>query len=110
MASKADRAADHANRIAPRGGLSTLERLKPVAEDVWIVDGEPIHVMGLEMPVRMTVIRLRSRQLWLYSPTPFSEGLKQVLEAIGPLGHIVAPNVVHWSFVEDWQRHVDAEA
>jgi hypothetical protein len=81
---------------------------KQAAENVWVVDGEPIHVAGLQMPVRMTVVRLRSGQLWLHSPTPFSEALKRALEAIGPIGHLVAPNVAHWSFVEDWQRHVDA--
>ena len=81
---------------------------KQAAENVWVVDGEPIRVMGLQLPVRMTVVRLRSGELWLHSPTQFNEALKQALEAIGPIGHLVAPNVAHWSFVKDWQQHVSA--
>jgi hypothetical protein len=81
---------------------------KRVAEDVWVVDGAPLEIMGLRMPVRMTVVRLRSGQLWLHSPTQFSETLQHALQAIGPIGHLVAPNVAHWSFIKDWQQHVAA--
>ena len=72
------------------------------------MEGEPVRVMGMRMPVRMTVIRLRSGELWLHSPTPSSEALKHSLEAIGPVGRLVAPDVAHWSLVKDWQQHVSA--
>ena len=81
---------------------------KQAAEKVWVVDGEPVRVMGLQLPVRMTVVRLRSGELWLHSPTQYNETLKRALEPIGPIGHLVAPNVAHWSFVKDWQQHVSA--
>ena len=92
----------------PGTAYQPLNVPKQAAEDVWVVDGEPVRVMGMQMPVRVTVIRLRSGELWLHSPTPFSEALKHSLEAIGPVGHLVAPNVAHWSFVKDWQQHVSA--
>jgi hypothetical protein len=81
-----------------------LDLLKPVAEGVWIVDSGPIHVLGMPLPVRMTVIRLSGGDLWLHSPTPFNDSLKRELEQLGRIRHLVAPNVAHWSFLQDWQR------
>ena len=81
-----------------------LDTLKPVAEGLWIVDSGPMHVGGLTLPVRMTVIRLADGSLWLHSPTRFSEALARELEAQGPVTHLVAPDIAHWTFLEDWQR------
>jgi hypothetical protein len=82
-----------------------LDVLKPVAAGVWVVDSGPLSFMGLVLPVRMTVVRLASGDVWLHSPTRFDAGLLREIEAIGPVRHIVAPNVAHWSFVRDWQIH-----
>ena len=82
-----------------------LNVLKSVADGVWIVDSEPLHIAGLRMPVRMSVIRLSSGELWLHSPTRFGKRLQQQLEEFGPIRHLVAPNIAHWSFIKDWQRH-----
>jgi hypothetical protein len=59
--------------------------------------------MGLAIPVRMTVVRLKSGDLWLHSPTRYDEGLDSELHRIGTIRHLVAPNVAHWSFLKDWQ-------
>jgi len=82
-----------------------LDTLKPVAEDVWIVDSGPLKLMGVPIPIRMTVIRLASGALLLHSPTPFRFPLKAELEAIGRVEHLMAPNVAHWSFLKEWQAH-----
>lgn len=82
-----------------------LDQPKPVAEDIWIVDSGPLHVLGLALPVRMTVIRLRDGGLWLHSPTRHTEALQHALQALGPVRHLVAPNIAHWSFLREWQRH-----
>lgn len=75
-----------------------LDTLKPVPANVWIVDSGPISAIGLSLPVRMTVIRLQSGGMWLYSPTRFDESLPREIEAIGPIQHLVAPNIAHWTF------------
>ena len=80
-----------------------LDTLKPVAPDLWIVDSGPLRAMGLPIPVRMTVVRLKSGDLWLHSPTRYDEGLKCALEQLGPIRHLVAPNVAHWSYIKEWQ-------
>jgi hypothetical protein len=81
-----------------------LDVPKLVAEGVWIVDSGPIRVLGMPLPVRMTVIRLKSGDLWLHSPTRFSASLKRDLDGLGRIRHLVAPNVAHWTFLQDWQR------
>ena len=50
-------------------GYEPLNVLKPVVEDLWIVDGPRISFYGAPFPTRMTVIRLGSGDLFLHSPT-----------------------------------------
>jgi hypothetical protein len=78
---------------------------KPIAPDLWIVDSGPLRAMGVDIPLRMTVVRLKSGALWLHSPTYYDERLRTELEKIGPILHLVAPNIAHWSFLKDWQAH-----
>ncbi|WP_230530280.1 DUF4336 domain-containing protein [Microvirga roseola] len=82
-----------------------LDTLKPVADDLWIVDSGPQHAAGLALPVRMSVIRLPSGGMWLHSPTRFSEPLRREIEALGPIRHLVAPNIAHWTHLKEWQAH-----
>ena len=77
---------------------------KAVVEGVWIVDSGPMNAMGLKLPVRMTIFRLKNGDLLLHSPTPFSAEVAKAVEALGPVRHLVAPNIAHWTFLADWQR------
>jgi hypothetical protein len=73
-----------------------LDTLKPVANDLWIVDS--VHkTFGLKLPVRMSVIRLLDGTLWLHSPTRCTGALLEELAALGAIRHLIAPNSVHWS-------------
>ncbi len=91
-------------RDPARTGYPPLDAPKPVADGVWVVDAEPLHALGLPLPVRMTVFRLASGDLLLHSPTRFSLGLKHQLEREGRIRYLVAPNIAHWMFLRDWQR------
>lgn len=81
-----------------------VDELKPVAEGVWVVDGEPIRPGGAPVPIRMTIIRLKSGHLVLHSPTQFSPALAAEIDQLGPIGHLVAPSFGHWMFLPDWQN------
>ncbi len=85
-----------------------LDVLKPVAENLWIVDSGPQQAMGLTLPVRMTVIRLANGDVWLHSPTRFNGELRREIETLGPIRHLVAPNVAHWTHLKDWQSRSPA--
>ena len=83
-----------------------LDVPKAVAEGIWIVDSGPIRAMGLPLPVRMTVIQLSNGGLILHSPTRFDFHLKNKLDEMGRIEHLVAPNSAHWTFVKEWQGHL----
>ena len=84
-----------------------LDVLKPVAQDLWVVDSGPMRAMGvIPIPVRMTVARLKNGELLLHSPTRHTGGLQRALEGFGPIRHLVAPNIVHWTFLKQWQRQL----
>jgi hypothetical protein len=60
--------------------------------DLWSFE----HCFGwqaglVEIPVRMTVLRLADGQLILHSPVPLSPGLREELDGLGPVGFIVVP-------------------
>ena len=81
-----------------------LDMLKPVVDDVFIVDSTLPGLLGKVLPVRMTVIRLPDGSLLLHSPTRYTESLRLALLALGPVSHLVAPNIAHWILLEPWQR------
>jgi hypothetical protein len=86
-----------------------LDTLKPVTNGVWIVDSGPMTAMGfVQLPIRMTVLRLYDGSLMLHSPTRFTATLKQELEQVGLIAHLVAPNSAHWMFVKEWQDRCPA--
>ncbi|HEV7436929.1 MAG TPA: DUF4336 domain-containing protein [Pseudorhizobium sp.] len=84
-----------------------LDKPKALAEGVWIVDSGPMKAMGvIPLPVRMTVLRLSDKSLLLHSPTKYSVDLHKEIERLGPIGHFIAPNIAHWTYLEEWQMHV----
>ncbi|MDJ0895453.1 MAG: DUF4336 domain-containing protein [Alphaproteobacteria bacterium] len=84
-----------------------LNTLKPVDANIWIVDG-PTCAWGyppwgkLTFPTRMTVIRLGSGDLFLHSPTKLDPSLKSEIDALGPVRHLVSPNMIHNLHIEAW--------
>lgn len=91
-----------------------LNTLKPIADDVWLVDG-PVIAFGMPwpkmpFPTRMTVIRLTDGGLFIHSPTPITDELKAEVDATGPVRFIVGPNRIHYWWVPDWRdAYPDAE-
>jgi short-subunit dehydrogenase len=80
--------------------------LAEVAENVWIFDDTPISMAGLQIPVRMTVIRLASGDLLLHSPIRYSAPLRDELARLGTIRYLLAPSIAHWMFIPEWQRAV----
>ena len=80
-----------------------LDVPKPVADGVWIVDSGPQRVLGLAVPVRMTVLRLPDGGLWLHSPVRYGPGLANALAMLGSVRHLVSPGTAHWTHLAGWQ-------
>lgn len=51
--------------------------------------------LGLHVGTRMTVVRLPSGALWVHSPIALTPELREELCELGPLAHVVAPNMFH---------------
>jgi hypothetical protein len=91
-------------------GYEPLDLPKPVAEDIWIVDGPAIRFYGMPFSTRATIVRLASGGLWVHSPTRLTAALAEKVEALGPVRHLIAPNWIHYAYVADWQaRFPEAE-
>ncbi len=60
--------------------------------------------LRLSLPVRMTVIRLRSGRLWLHSRNKPIDALRAELDRLRAPRETVAPNSAHWISVKDWQQ------
>ena len=72
--------------------------LESIAREVWVAS-MPHTFMGLEMGTRMTVVRLPDGSLFVYSPIRLNPELREELDAIGPVRHIVAPSLYHHLFI-----------
>ncbi len=69
-------------------------RLREFAQNVWIASTDHSW-LGLHVGSRMTVVRLSNGRLWLHSPVAMSPRLRAELDALGPVAHIVCPNLYH---------------
>lgn len=83
-------------------GYEPLFIPKPFSDNVWIVDGPTIPFYGLPFSTRMTVIRLSSGELFCHSPIALTPQLADALSALGPVSYLVAPNWIHYAYVQQW--------
>ncbi len=84
-------------------GYEPLDTPKPVADNIWVIDGPTIRFYGMPFSTRATLIRLEGGGLWLHSPTQLSPTLQDEVLALGPVRHLVAPNWIHYAHVGPWQ-------
>ncbi|HEY9789766.1 MAG TPA: DUF4336 domain-containing protein [Candidatus Obscuribacterales bacterium] len=87
-----------------------LNTLKPLASDIWMVDGPIVSMaapLGLRVPfpTRMTVVKLAGGGLWCHSPIAPDRTLFAALDALGPVQHLVSPNKLHYTHIAAWKQH-----
>jgi hypothetical protein len=84
-----------------------LNTPKPVADDVWVVDGPVIRFgprwLEMPFPTRATILRLAEHRLLVYSPTPLDDALKADIARLGRPCWIIGPNRLHYWWIPDWQ-------
>lgn len=95
-----------------QAGYPPINVLKPVTENLWIVDG-PIIRFGMPwpkmpFPTRMTIVRLPGDQLFIHSPTPLTAELKSQLAGLGAPRWIIGPNRIHYWWIPDWRKEFPA--
>lgn len=73
-------------------------------EEIWTAGGPTVSVAGFRYPTRMVAIRLRDGALFIWSPTAPTSELRDSIDHLGPVRHLVAPNTLHHMFVGQWQK------
>lgn len=85
--------------------------LTQLADEIWWTEHAVPMAPGVRLDSRMTVVRLRSGELWLHSPVPIDEELADELAELGPVRHLVAPNLLHHLYMADAKaRYPEATA
>lgn len=90
-----------------------LHELKPFGEDLWVADGGIVRmgspVGSIPFTVRMALARLPDGGLWVWSPIEPEERLLGVIDALGPVRHLISPNALHYAHIPAWsERYPEA--
>ena len=68
--------------------------LAQLTDNVWVAD-MPQSFYGLQFGARMTIVRLSDGSLFMHSPITIDDAMKSDIDALGPVAHIIAPNIYH---------------
>ena len=68
--------------------------LEPIAPNLWTLTA-PQNFLLFHVGAKMTVVKLANGSLLLHSPVPIGVQAKAELDEIGPVAHIVCPNLYH---------------
>ena len=79
-----------------------MKRLQSIGQDIWLCEGGNVDFFGFAYNTRMVVVRLPDDTLWVWSPVALDEALKNEVEALGRVAHLVSPNKIHYLFLKDW--------
>ncbi len=81
-----------------------INTLKPIAEDIWLVDGPEISFQRMPFSTRMTIVRLGNGDLFVHSPTPLPSALRSEVDKLGRVAHLVSPNFIHYWWIKEWEN------
>ncbi|ACY17312.1 DUF4336 domain-containing protein [Haliangium ochraceum] len=84
--------------------------LTALAPSLWVADGPRVRMFGIPFDTRMSVVRLGDGGLWLHSPVPPTPALLEATSALGPVRHLIAPNKLHYLFIEAWRERAPGAA
>ena len=77
--------------------------IESFADDVRIANGPTVNgAGGFHFPTRMVIVRLESGGLFVWSPIALTADLRDAVDALGPVEHIIGPNSLHHLFIPDW--------
>lgn len=77
--------------------------LIPFGPEIWIAEGPVVTAyFGFRYPTRMVVIRLGYGGLFIWSPIPLREDLKDAVQTLGPVSAIIGPNHLHHLSIPEW--------
>lgn len=78
-----------------------MQTIRPLAQGLFVIDQPFTMPGGIQIGSRTTLIRLSDGKLWVHSPGPLTDEINQWLRENGPIGAIVAPNLLHHTFLRE---------
>ena len=78
-------------------------RLQPIGVCLWIADGPIVDFYSFPYPTRMALARLSNGSVWVWSPIALTDALRGEIDALGPVRHLVSPNLLHHLFLKEWK-------
>ena len=81
--------------------------LREIAENMWVVDGT-IQMPPGPLPRRMTIARLASGDLVVFSAIALDDAAMAEVDALGRPAFLVVPNAFHREDAPDWKRRYPA--
>lgn len=81
-----------------------MTELQSFGQNIWTMNGDNVRMFRvLPFTTRMTVIRLASGGLWLHSPVRPTPERRAVVDQLGSVEYLVAPNKIHSLGIEPWR-------
>ncbi len=78
---------------------SPINELKQIGEDIWIIDGNEIHMsfklFKVPFTTRMTIVKLDNNKLWIHSPIAFNKELNDKIKELLSLTDLVLLDIKH---------------
>jgi hypothetical protein len=82
-----------------------LDRLD---DGLWVA-AAPLTYLGLHLGTRMSVVRLANGELWVHSPLALTPELRDEVDSLGVVRHVVAPSLYHHLHAGAWaERYREA--
>lgn len=76
---------------------------REITPDLFVIE-QPFGFMGLQMGARMTIVRRKNGDLWVYAPFQLEADEETALKAQGKVADIVVPNGFHTTQVGQFAR------
>jgi hypothetical protein len=84
--------------------MSSAETFTSITDGLWGYEYD-LYMFGIvHITVRPLVVTLPDGGLWLCSPGPLTDTLAAKIEALGPVRHLVSPNLYHRRYLGDAAR------
>ncbi len=84
--------------------MMKLSQLENIGPELWLSEGPIVDFYGFPYPTRMIVARLPCNDLWIWSPISLSKELKNQVDTLGRVAHLVSPNKLHHLFLSEWLK------
>ena len=83
--------------------MHSVRLLQPVSDAIWLAEGDMVNFYSFPYPTRSVVVRLANNDLWIWSPIKLSDALRQEVDQLGRVAHLVSPNKIHHLYLQDWK-------